>query len=477
MSAKSAVLGLGLALTATAVYPLGLGEIVQQSALGEPFRAAIPVLVNAEDLGGDELAPECFRLVARDSERASELPQLPFGRATLERNALGVQVIVASNAPTRDPVLSFTVQAGCRLRIRHEYTVLLDPPLIQEPAAEATAREATTTVRQAPRRGGAAVTTAPEAATVRPRVAPTPPHSTSAASSRRAARAANTTAKGKAPAAPASAQKDDAPRLRVSRVNPDSSGSASDIALGKSEDQIRQEIEAETVVLQRRVAELSATLERMQADLQEATAARESAERSMKAVAAAPREPSAWLVGLVLLAGLLVLAAVIARTRRSSPLLIDLGPPTVTGAGTFEPAREDTDGAAVATPRRVAATLAALDETEAGLREASFAAPAMAEQDASFDEDLLRYAQQTSGYSVLEREHPKITASVVRDWGKPKVIAYLREILVSPRKATGGFSRDAVSDLMLLQGIAMEKEGYGPDDNPWQVETDRRRSA
>jgi hypothetical protein len=474
MSAKSAVLGLGLALTATAVYPLGLGEIVQQSALGEPFRAAIPVLVNAEDLGGDELAPECFRLVARDSERASELPQLPFGRATLERNALGVRVIVASSAPTRDPVLSFTVQAGCRLRIRHEYTVLLDPPLIQEPVAEATAGEVVTTLRLAPRQAGAAVAASAAAATVRTHVAPNRPRSSSASSSRRAARAANAAAKDNAPAAPARAQKDDAPRLRVSRVNPDSSGSASDIARGKSEDQIRQEIEAETVVLQRRVAELSATLERMQADLQEATAARESAERSMKAAATSPRQPSAWLVGVVLLAGLLVLAAVIARARRSSPLLIDLGPPTVTGAGTFEPARVDTDDAAVATPRRVAATLAALDETEAG---ASFAAPAMAEQDASFDEDLLRYAQQTSGYSVLEREHPKIIASVVRDWGKPKVIAYLREILVSPRKATGGFSRDAVSDLMLLQGIAMEKEGYGPDDNPWQVEIDRRRSA
>jgi hypothetical protein len=97
------------------------------------------------------------------------------------------------------------------------------------------------------------------------------------------------------------------------------------------------------------------------------------------------------------------------------------------------------------------------------------------EEEASFDDDLLRYAEQRSAYSVLEREHPKVVTSVIRHWGEPKVIAYLREVLVSPRRATVAFSREAVSDLMLLQRIAMDQAGYGPDDNPWRIQVDDLR--
>jgi hypothetical protein len=97
------------------------------------------------------------------------------------------------------------------------------------------------------------------------------------------------------------------------------------------------------------------------------------------------------------------------------------------------------------------------------------------DEEASFENELLNYAAQRSGYSALEREQPKIVASVIRDWGKPKVIAYLRDLLVSPRKPSAAFSKDAVSDLMLLQSIAMEHAGYGPDDNPWQVHLTERR--
>src|ERR1051325_10988218 len=132
----SAVAGSLVALATGPAHALGLGEIVEQSALGEPLRFVVPVLLNADDLAGNEVAPECFKLVSGDSARSGELPQIAFGRAMLERNAAGVRVVVTSNTVARDPALSFTVQAGCRLKIRHEYTVLLDPPVIREPAAE-----------------------------------------------------------------------------------------------------------------------------------------------------------------------------------------------------------------------------------------------------------------------------------------------------------------------------------------------------
>ena len=170
-------------------------------------------------------------------------------------------------------------------------------------------------------------------------------------------------------------------------------------------------------------------------------------------------------------------AALLARMRRSSPLLIDLGPTTIVNADAFEPAHGiEQPHPSIATPGSVAATLASGDAEDA-VRDARSVAPyAMSDQDSSFDDDLLRYAEQTSAYSVLEREHPKVVASVIRDWDKPKVIAYLREILVSPGKSIRAFSREAVSDLMLLQGIAMERAGYQAKDNPWQVEIDSRRA-
>ena len=99
------------------------------------------------------------------------------------------------------------------------------------------------------------------------------------------------------------------------------------------------------------------------------------------------------------------------------------------------------------------------------------------DEETSFDDDLLRYAEQRSAYAVLEREQPKVVAALVREWGKPKVIAYLRDLLVSPRKPRGAFSREAVSDLVFLQALAMARAGYRADDHPWQIEVGVRRRA
>ena len=103
--------------------------------------------------------------------------------------------------------------------------------------------------------------------------------------------------------------------------------------------------------------------------------------------------------------------------------------------------------------------------------------PPRSDQDETFDDDLLHYAEQASAYTVLEREHPKVVAAVVRDWSNPKVIAYLRELLVNPRKGTRPFSKEAVSDIIFLQGLAMVRAGYRSDDSPWQIELQHRRSA
>jgi len=490
IAAICAVLGSCL----TSAYPataLGLGEIVQQSSLGEPFRVTIPVLVNPDDLAGDDLAPECFRLVASESGRSADLPQVLFGRATLARNAQGVFVIVTSNSVANDPALSFTVQAGCRLRIRHEYTVLLDPPIISEPVAEAAARPETarpTSATPAIVAGTRAVE--PGMATVTPAPSGTRARSSASRGPPVAAKHAPKTAKNSIPpkakpttnAAAAGATDDNKPRLRVSRSSQEQTArGASDIAGGKSDEEIRQDLEAETVVLQRRIAELSATLERMQADVREATAAREAAERPAKAPAPPPPpawEPSPWLVSLLLLLMVLVLMLMIVRSRRAplatavaAPVLAHAATPAAMPLGGDDGEEEPRD----AVPQALTAVMPTpLREEDEPLAMRASAPESEPDEDA-FEDDLFRYAEQRSTYSVLEREHPKVVASVVRDWGKPKVIAYLREILVSPRKPSGGFSREAVSDLMFLQAIAMERAGYRPEDNPWHIELGNRR--
>jgi hypothetical protein len=468
----TAALGWFLALAAGPVHGLGLGEIVEQSSLGEPLRFAIPVLANSDDLAGDELAPECFMLVPTESARGAELPQIRYGRATLERNAAGVRVVVTSSAVARDPALSFAVQAGCRLKIRHEYTVLLDPPIIREPLAEAQTEAqaaAPAPARRAP------VAAAP---TSRSNIARVESARPGARSTSRSAvpprsdgkREASASEKRTLPAAPAAAvAKEDAkPRLSVSRSVEDRAPGtgASDIAQGKSDEQIRRDVEAETVVLQRRIAELSVTLQRMEAELREATAARDAAERAVK-VPPPPSGPDPWLVTILLGVIVLALVAMLVRSRRAAAPVM----PTFAGGhaapSVMSTALGPNTEAPFPTPRRPTATAATIPPNPE-------LDPSASDDEDSFDEDLLRYAQQSSAYSALEREHPKLIASVVRDWGEPKVIAYLREILVNPRKGTRPFSREAVSDLIFLQGLAMEHAGYGSDDSPWQIELDGR---
>ena len=451
---------------------LGLGEIVQQSSLGEPFRVTIPVIVNAEDLAGDELAPECFRLVASESQRGTDLPQIAFGRATLARNAQGVFVIVTSNTVANDPAMSFTVQAGCRLRIRHEYTVLLDPPIIREAVAEDSA-SAQTTVTTAPQRSRAQGGSTSARSTSGARSSRTEKPSTQT----RSAPAPRPAAKAPATLAIAKGSDDSKPRLTVSRSSDDRGAQgASDISRAKSDEEIRRDVEAETVVLQRRIAELSATLERMEAELRAATAARQDAER---AAAKPPAPPAAawglapWLAALILLPIVLVLALMLVRSRRM-PAFARLDAPTVSGEETLAPSFLQNGAARRSTASVDAASTKATLDTHAAR---STPRADDSDEEASFDDDLLRYAEQRSRYSVLEREHPKVVKSVIRDWGQPKVIAYLREILVSPRRASIAFSREAVSDLILLQRIAMDHAGYGPDDNPWRIQADDLRTG
>ena len=443
-AALSASAAASLMLSAAAAG-LGLGDIVQQSALGEPFRAVIRVIADADEVARGELSPECFRLVAPDSERLADLPRLAFGRATLTQGAEGVQVIVASNAAARDPALSFAVEAGCRLRVRREYTALLDPPIVRAPVTASMPSSAT-----------------PSAA----RSAPLSP------SLRRSAGATKSALPHRVRRIPpAQTRREAAPQLRVSRAT---SASGDPVARRKTDAEIRQELEAETVVLQRRIAELSLTLAQLDDELRAARAARDAAKRRSSVAAPQPRAIESWLIPALLVAVALALIAMTFRALRK-PTLRSIGlSPLV--ASTLGPAQSATSETTL--PHGAAKTPASPlpDDLDAS-RQAPATEPPGHDGETSFEEDLIRYAEQRAAYSVLEREQPKVVAAVVREWGKPKVIAYLRDVLVSPRKPRGGFSREAVSDLAFLQGLAMERAGYRAQDHPWQIELPVRRRA
>ena len=465
-AARSAAAAAALLLSAGAAA-LGLGDIVQQSALGEPFRAAIRVIADADEVAGGELSPECFRLVTPDSERSGELPRLVFGRATLSQGAAGVQIIVASDAVARDPALSFAVEAGCRLRVRREYTALLDPPIIRDPVVGSVPSPATSSIARSP---GSA------------RPSPAPMKSTSSRRARRTASAPAATTggevrlsnvgsrrKGNGARLPVEAR-NAAPQLRVSRT----SAGGDPAERKKTDAEIRQEVEAETLVLQRRIAELSLTLTRLDDELRAARAARDAAERRSSAVAAPRGAIQSWLTPALLVAVALALIVMILRALRK-PTLRSIGMSALV-ASTLGPTQSETYGSALNHgPAKVAPpeSNAGDDSRPSPMTEP----PADDDEEASFDEDLIRYAEQRTAYSVLEREQPKVVATVVREWGKPKVIAYLRDLLVSPRKLSGAFSREAVSDLMFLQALAMERAGYQADAHPWRIELGARRRA
>ena len=469
-AALSAALGSWLML-AGSTAALGLGDIVQQSALGEPFRATIALAANAEDLAGPALAPECFRLVA-GSERRSGLPAIVLGRAALARHAQGVYIVVTSDAVTREPALSFTVEAGCKIGLRRQYTVLLDPPAIRDAIVATTAVQAALPARDertvaGPATSGVrAAARTPFASRRAPRMASGGPRT---AGQRPAIAAALVESERIVPAPTVAV-----PRLRVSRSTDE--GFTAHGARAKSDQEARREIEAETIVLQRRIAELSGTLARLDGDLRRATAARDAAERAARASVPQAREARSRNPFLALAAIVLALALLVVRARRA-PSLSSLG---VTGLAASTLGHTSTDLLAEA-PRDDAPPVRAerLPTPPAPANDSGPRVPgpslALSDEEETFDDDLIRYAEQRSEYSALEREHPRIVASVVRDWGRPKVIAYLRDLLVSPRKASGKFSREAVSDLMFLQGLAMERAGYRPQDHPWRIDLEPRR--
>lgn len=290
------VAGMAMALVAPgAALAVGLGPVVQQSSLGQSLRVVVPVLLGP----GEELAGECFRLVAAERD-LDGIPQALFGRVALERTGESARLVVTHARPVQDPVLRLTIEVGCDAGVRREFTLLMDPPVIDVPVASVESEPAPVTTASVPaarerRRSaeGAPATTVPSARQGRAAGAP---------KARKPAPAKGSSAS-KAPARrPPSASETEGPRLKVSRATPGATPAAAATET-PTEQQVQAQqdlanaLEAETVVLRQRVAELSALVDRMQEQVRAQEAAQRAADEAAKAAEEAARA-SPWTKAL-----------------------------------------------------------------------------------------------------------------------------------------------------------------------------------
>ncbi len=130
-------LALGLALLLVLLPgvsgSLGLGNIKVETALNQPLRAEIQLLSippgEVDDIKVSLARKEVFDRLG--IERPFVLSQLKF-KATTKANGETV-ISVLTNQPVKEPFLNFLVEVEWpKGRLLREYTVLLDPPLLQE---------------------------------------------------------------------------------------------------------------------------------------------------------------------------------------------------------------------------------------------------------------------------------------------------------------------------------------------------------
>jgi hypothetical protein len=488
----SVTLGLLAALGGIEVAnAIGLSDITQQSALGEPLRIVIPIIVSDAGEGAvNNLSSDCAKLIGPTGDRfEADIPHLTTGRVSLQRDAGGVQLVVATSRPIYDPLLAVTVQVGCTDTIQRQYTLLFDPPGIGSSIAEVSHSTPEVIAGESPfgeTRVARQIVEPPiNAPSSRPS---TVSRSKGTGSHDSSAKKGSGSKIANRPRPPATQTPAFQPQLRVSRGSQDIEHGAPPSAA---------DVEVESVVLKRRVEELSAMVERMQQELQEARAARDAAETAAKkAPVARPLAPSVrtaqerenrraeqtnaygeWLSFIlpIILVALLIEMWSRRRAKTQAPgavTPIDLntsgstaGGDTVLGKAEdheFESLAPLVDAKeATGEPERLA-----LNPVGVIPQATSKALEFRYDPESAFDEELQHYG----ALSALERENPGLLRRLKLSWGQPGVIDSIRDILMSPRPGKKLLSRDAVSELILLQSIAIDMEDR---EAKQQAETER----
>lgn len=126
---------LSIAFAVPGAHAAGLGRLTVQSALGQPLRAEIEVTAVSED----EASSLAVALASQAAFRQANLefnPALASLRFEVGKRADGSYVIrVVSARPVEEPFLDLLVELTSSAgRVQREYTVLLDPPALRQPA-------------------------------------------------------------------------------------------------------------------------------------------------------------------------------------------------------------------------------------------------------------------------------------------------------------------------------------------------------
>ena len=100
----------------------GLGELRVLSALGERFRAEIPV-VNATT----SISQGCFHLATTAPEAISEAPWLD-NNAHVAFEANPPRLLISTRRPVFDPVVQLAIYTGCGSYLTRHFVALLSPP-------------------------------------------------------------------------------------------------------------------------------------------------------------------------------------------------------------------------------------------------------------------------------------------------------------------------------------------------------------
>ena len=115
---------------AAQAFALGLGEPNVTSVLGQPLQMTVPLVMDA----GTELPQECVRIVP-GSQVGEPIPSLNVGRISID--AASRRLRIESLQPIDEPTLRVVLEVGCDQRIRREFALLLDPPAVGAPLANA----------------------------------------------------------------------------------------------------------------------------------------------------------------------------------------------------------------------------------------------------------------------------------------------------------------------------------------------------
>ncbi|TVO57461.1 FimV/HubP-related protein [Denitromonas halophila] len=123
LSSKSSLLLCALASIPGASHAIGFGEILSQSAIGEPFRTEVRLYgVGPKD------DSSCLRVIP-GADPTDGIPAVRNALVSLQMRAGKPVAVVTRTQAVLDPIVRLTLEETCQARLKRTYTLLLPSPV------------------------------------------------------------------------------------------------------------------------------------------------------------------------------------------------------------------------------------------------------------------------------------------------------------------------------------------------------------